>query len=554
MAIHASFQSLYASRFARRVALPVLIISLLLGGIQLRRWTWGETRHVRFQHDIVNAFYWGGETLAEARRLSPDEASANSWTGFIRGYFALYDRVERKAYKNDYRLDYPPLRLLVMSIWARQVRIDFPEVDDGHPKHLKPLLNVNLVCELISAVAICLLVRLWVHRASGATGSRFLHRVPAENRAWICGLAAASVAWLEPSMILDTHGWPQWDVWIVPFFLFAVLAALKKRWFLCGCLLAAGAMFKGQLLLVAPFFVLWPLWQKRWTRALQLLVGFASMTALVVSPWLLRTPTAWIVVALVGGVSSLIFFGRKFRHPWVWAVGMIALGEFVAGAVAGGSFAWLRIGFLYGSEHYPYLFISSCYNLPFFLDRLGWSLKDSLWSYEFGSRYIAVTPQWLLRLAYLGGLAVCSLGVARHWRNRDPRLLIAIATPWLLMFALLGQMHERYLVWGAVVSAVALGVSLRLSVVHFIISAMSTAMIVHVMLVDKKLETMLGVVDLLRSVRPYASGLLLACVAIYLWHAVSTRVPVFQRRGRESRAEEMPAVSLGPAPEEVKVN
>ena len=554
MAICAFFRQLFASKFVRRALLGFLIGALLIGGVQLRRWTWAETRHVRFQHDIVNAFYWGSETLAEARRLSPDEASANSWTGFVRGYFALYDRVERKAYKNDYRLDYPPLRLLVMSIWARQVRSDFPEVDDGHPKHLKPLLNVNLFCELISAVAIFLLVRLWVRRSSRATGSRFLQGFPPQHRAAICGLAAASVAWLEPSMILDTHGWPQWDVWIVPFFLFAVLAALKKRWFLCGCLLAAGAMFKGQLLLVAPFFVLWPLWQKRWTRALQLLVGFASMTALVVSPWLLRTPTAWIVVALVGGVSSLIFFGRKFRHPWVWVAGMIALGAFVAGAVAGGSFAWLRIGFLYGSEHYPYLFISSCYNLPFFLDRLGWSLKDSLWSYEFGSRYIAVTPQWLLRLAYLGGLALCSLGAARHWRNRDPRLLIAIATPWLLMFALLGQMHERYLVWGAVVSAVALGVSLRLSVVHFIISAMSTAMIVHVMLVDKKLETTLRVVDLLHGVRPYASGLLLACVAICLWDAVSTRIPVFQRRRRKSLAEEMPALSLGPAPEEVKVN
>ena len=44
---------------------------------------------------------------------------------------------------------------------------------------------------------------------------------------------------------------------------------------------------------------------------------------------------------------------------------------------------------------------------------------------------------------------------------------------------------ERYLVWGAVVSAVALGVSVRLSIIHFIISAASTAMIVHVMLVDK---------------------------------------------------------------------
>ena len=554
MAIRALFQSLYASRFACRVALAALIILLLLGGIQLRRWTWAETRHVRFQHDIVNAFYWGSETLKEARRLSPDEASANSWAAFARGYFTLYDRVQRKAYKNDYRLDYPPLRLLVMSIWARQVRSDFPEVDDGHPKHVKPLLNVNLFCELISAVAIFLLVRLWVRRSSAATRSPFLRGLPLQHRAMICGLAAASVAWLEPSMILDTHGWPQWDVWILPFYLFAVLAALKKRWFLCGCLLAAGAMFKGQLLLIVPFFILWPLWQKRWTRALRLLAGFAATTALVVSPWLLRTPTALIVVALVGGVSSLIFFGRKFRDAWVWVAGMIALGTFVAGALAGGSFAWLRIGFLYGSEHYPYLFISSCYNLPFFLDRLGWSLKDPVWSYEFGSQHVAVTVQWMLRLGYLGGLALCSLGAARHWRNRDPRLLIAMATPWLLMFALLGQMHERYLVWGAVVSAVALGVSLRLSVVHFIISAMSTAMIVHVMLVDKKLETTLHVVDMLHGVRPYASGLLLACVAVCLWDSVSTRVPGFQRRRRQARAEEMPALSLGPAPEEVKGN
>ena len=51
----------------------------------------------------------------------------------------------------------------------------------------------------------------------------------------------------------------------------------------------------------------------------------------------------------------------------------MAVATFVAGAFAGGRFAWLQIGFLYGSEHYPYLFISSTYNLPFLLDRLGWS-------------------------------------------------------------------------------------------------------------------------------------------------------------------------------------
>jgi hypothetical protein len=548
MAMRAFFRRLFSSEPARRVALAVLIISLLLGGIQLRQWTWNETRHVRFQHDIVNGFYWGSETLAEARRLSPDEASANSWRAFIRGYFALYDRVKRKAYENDYRLDYPPLRLLVMSIWARQVRSDFPGVDDGHPKHVKPLLNVNLFCELISAAAIFLLVRFWVRRSSGATRSPFLRGLPLQHRAGICGLAAASVAWLEPSMILDAHGWPQWDVWIVPFYLFAALTALKNRWFSCGCLLAAGAMLKGQLLFVTPFFVFWPLWQKRWTRALRMLAGFAVTVALIVAPWLLCNPAAWIVVALVAGLSSSFLLGRGLRHAGAWIAGIIACTVFLIGAWDGGSFAWLQVGFIYGSEHYPYLFISSCHNLPSLLSNLGWSLKDPFWSVNFGSLHFDLTLQWTLRLLYLGALALCAYGAARHTRNRDPRVLIAIAAPWLLMFALLGQMQERYLLWGAVVSTVALGVSLRLSVIHFIISAASTAMIVHVMLIDKKLDATLRAIDVLNGVRPYASVVVLACVAVYLWNMLSTGIPAFQRRRSQSRAEEMPALSLGPAP------
>src|SRR6266566_3801061 len=117
MAIRTLFRRLFASEFARRFLFGLLIVVLFLGGVQLRRWTWDETRHVRFQHDIVNGFYWGSETLTEARRLSLDESSADSWAAFFRGYFALYDRVKRDAYENDYGLDYPPLRLLAMSVW-----------------------------------------------------------------------------------------------------------------------------------------------------------------------------------------------------------------------------------------------------------------------------------------------------------------------------------------------------------------------------------------------------------------------------------------------------
>jgi hypothetical protein len=169
-------------------------------------------------------------------------------------------------------------------------------------------------------------------------------------------------------------------------------------------------------------------------------------------------------------------------------------------------------------------------------------------SADIGSLHLHLTLQWALRLFYLGALTLCARGAARHLRERDPRVLIAVATPWLLMFALLGQMHERYLMWGAVVSAVALGISVRLSIIHFIISAASTAMIVHVMLIDKKLDPTLRAIDVLHGVRPYASGLLLACVAVYLWHALGLRTPAFQRG--DIKTVTAPSLTLAAEPEE----
>src|SRR5947199_1300795 len=548
MGIRALFRNFCANKFAQHALLALLIVALFLGGIQLRRWIGESTRHVRYQHDIVNAFYWGSETMKEARRLSPDEASANSLTGFFRGYLALYDRVKHKAYNKDYGLDYPPLRLLVMAIWAREVRNQFPGVDDGHPKLVNPLLKINVLCELLSAIAIFLLVRFCLRRQSRATQSSSLLSLPLQHRASLFALVAASVAWLEPSMILDAHGWPQWDVWIMPFYLFAALAALKNRWFLCGCLLAAGAMFKGELLFVAPFFVLWPLWQKRWNRALRVLAGFTATTAMIASPWLLRMPAAWVALIAITGASSFLFLRWKTRYSSAWIGGVTGCATFTIGAFTGGSFAWLKVGFLYGSEHYPYLVISSCYNLPSLLSKLGWSLKDPFCSVHFGSLDFHLTLQWTLRLLYLGALSLCAYGAARQGRDRDPRVLIAITAPWLLMFALLGQMHERYLMWGAVVSTVALGVNLRLTLAHFALSLLSTAMIVHVMLIDKKLDPTLRVIDVLYAVRPYASALLLACVALFCWEMLVRRVFVLRTRPRPF-AVPAPALRFGSATE-----
>ncbi len=101
MAIRSFFSlrilSTHAGHFIRVILVAILVATILLAGIQLRRWIGDTTRHVRYQHDIVNGFYWGSEVLKQARRLSHDEASADSWQGFCRGYLALYDRVKHTA-------------------------------------------------------------------------------------------------------------------------------------------------------------------------------------------------------------------------------------------------------------------------------------------------------------------------------------------------------------------------------------------------------------------------------------------------------------------------
>src|SRR5207247_10895067 len=73
------------------ILVGLLIATIFLAGIQLRRWIGDTTRHVSYQHDIVNDFYLDSEVLKESRRFSPDEGYTYLWTGFCRGHFTQFD-------------------------------------------------------------------------------------------------------------------------------------------------------------------------------------------------------------------------------------------------------------------------------------------------------------------------------------------------------------------------------------------------------------------------------------------------------------------------------
>src|SRR2546430_17605631 len=109
MAIRALFRRLFVNEFAQRALLVGLIATFLLCGIQLRRWTWEKTRHVRFQHDIVNGFYWGSQSVEEGRRFSADGNSPGSWAAFFSGFFAPFCGGKRQAFVYDFQLGYAPL-------------------------------------------------------------------------------------------------------------------------------------------------------------------------------------------------------------------------------------------------------------------------------------------------------------------------------------------------------------------------------------------------------------------------------------------------------------
>jgi hypothetical protein len=64
-----------------------------------------------------------------------------------------------------------------------------------------------------------------------------------------------------------------------------------------------------------------------------------------------------------------------------------------------------------------------------------------------------------------------------------PRILAAFAAPWLLSFALLPQMHERYLVYGAVMTAAA-AVALRgFVLLHLVLTTIAVLAMVPIGLV-----------------------------------------------------------------------
>ncbi len=571
-------QPLAASRIRRRrslwrLAILAIVIDLLIaafiGGLRLRSWVWdytaSGTRPLR-SGDIQNGYHWGLIVYNNAAgNQNVDWRGRRSPTNlplFLKAYLNVYDEIEQTAADGRYGLDYGPGRLLVMALWTRHVRATYPLITTWQPQYAysAPVLRFNTCCELIAAIGTFFLVQFWVRRGKiregrledGERPPSTLHPPPSTlhplSSATLLGLLAALLVWFNPGTLVDAHVWPQWDVWVMPFYIWALYLASSNRWFTAGAIFGVGIMFKGQILFAAPLLILWPLFAGRPISSLRFIVGFLAAVAIVTCGWLVNRTEAWIwigtvVVAAiaqlplrrlippwraVGIVVACIVLWPWLPHKWLvaltsnwswlrlerpnlitlWAVfGLIALtaaiafsprkllavhvaaviaaSTFSAGWMFHGSRGWFDLGFGYGT--YKHLAMSNnSANLPAILAAppYGWHLPDIVFTLNIPRLHLnwPVPMRSALGLSYFVAVILCSIGTAIKSRRDDPRILIAFVAPWLLLFALMPQMHQRYLMWAGVFSATMVGVSLGMTLMHLLLSALAAATIFNQLL------------------------------------------------------------------------
>lgn len=605
-----------------------VVLAALLGGLRLRQWMWIHTdtpqASMRFDFDIENAHKWGTEILRHAAAKAagdPRGGHATDWRHFWPAYVELYDRVVKEHPEGEYQLDYTPTRLFIAALWVRHERLVYPHVMTWMRPYdyTAPLLRLNSACELIAAIGAFLLVRHWVWRGTLPPRPLFRRRraiavlsrpTSVPTRAWVLGLAAAVLIWLNPAVLFDAHVFPQWDVWLLPSFFLAAWLASVDWWFTAGLLIPFGVLMKGQLTMVTPFFILWPLLEGKPMAAVRFVLGCAAAAVALLSPWLVPGSRLWgligcatflgilipadvralrqlssgkeLAVRLVAATSLALLWplmwvsehwhwlGAHRRVPplelanvtaafllifalvmawrpvrwrqiswreirWPASSPLFASAGFVVAVLLcaiffHGSTAWHKVSFEYPTHHWRQLAIGEADNLGMILSNppFLWRLDEPMFTLHrpFSHAGWNVTIKALLIATYGVCLVLCSVGAAVKSRRNDPAFLVALCAPWVILFAVLPQMHERYLLWAAAVSAICIAVSIGWGLMHVFLTIVSTSMIVRLLLeFGANRPQAPGWTKVLGSMHPGVAWAVLLCAGIYLYFAVAPHRP-----------------------------
>lgn len=570
-------------------------------GVVARNRTFTETANLRMWWDIANGFNHGKLVVENARDdtamrrnvaslvkfLGGGEGTPQklAWSTYFEAYLAHYDKVAaRSRVRHDgvtrYNLDYAPLRLLIMSAWVKHTLDVYPDAQDYDDRFAWPLMHFNTAMAGLGAAAMFAVVFGWrracdrfaawqpanlaAQRARLATGTPPPIFSPFD-RTFIVALLCAAILFLNPTTIFNSHGFVQWDTWILPFILGAMALGALERWGLAGALLGLSMGFKGQVMIVMPALLLWPIFGGHFLGAARFVIGFVLSVLMIGLPWLIPDETAWLWLGttvaigclfaaqrsparigltwwLAAGVATALVIGPYVNEQYVWRIwiplsmmaamillpwilprgnsgavgGLIAIAAMIAAADRfGGSWNWFKISYLWPGNQYKQLFMGPTANLPAILAQFGWGIDSILTQAKLFGREWEITLRHGLIALNLVLCAICAAAAAIQQRRRDPMLLVALAAPWIVAFAVLPQMHERYLTWGAAIAGVGLAASVRWGLMQTVIIAVSFMMTLTQMMRMHSGDWPTALPTLSRLL-PQVAWLLMMAMAVYV--------------------------------------
>jgi len=509
-------------RFAnltRRLLLATVWISLFTisaclfyVGLRVRHWAWSETDNMHFQGDVTHAYQWGTD---------PDHI----------GIFNRYRQI-RTDYGDrpptDFGLDYAPLRLTIVTLWAHWVNRHFVAEDQWDPttsySFHRPLLITNAACEFAAAIGVVLVLHLMRRIAGSNTEAQSGFARMASEYASLA--IAALLVWFNPALILNDC-WPQWDAWILPFYIFALYFCMRGGWFMAGMLLGIGAMLKGQILFVAPAFLLWPLFSAQWLFLARIIAGFAVAFTLIAAPWTMTTRSDWALA--FGGVILSIFIliyrkGWSYSHVRLLSAAALVAPIWISTEILHGDLSWLVLPYEYGAVKHPEIGTIGTSNLPTLLhQQWGWEAEGPNGTINlplpFGHN-LEMTLRLLLVILYAICLTASGVAAAIQWRRRDDRFLLSMYTPWVLFFALLPYLNNRYLIWAACFFPLLIPLGLGMTLLGGLLSFACCAMLVEIMCrFNYDSDPSLG--NISHGMYPGLAYLVLLIATIFLYNALN---------------------------------
>jgi hypothetical protein len=221
---------------------------------------------------------------------------------------------------------------------------------------------------------------------------------------------------------------------------------------------------------------------------------------------------------------------------WITAV------LFACVPVFNGSMAWFQVGIAFGTHRYNAMTRGTDNNLAAILEtQWGWNLMDPVQILPPGHladwlgahlpnadpnlpsephQPFDVPLKYFLFTVYLIAMVLCSFGAAYHSKRGSPRFLVAVTAPWIVFFAVLTQMHQRYLLWGAAMTAATVALGPGFLLLHLLITTIAWS---------QEAADMLGrsgfrdstVFKIISGWTPGIGWALLLCAAIFVYVAVT---------------------------------